>query len=444
MTAPVITAGLRDPILQYVAEWEPLNAIVLALTPLQRWQAAGRFNTSLERWFILIGLVAVVVLTVVLLVVSYNQMVQKRKVTDQLFAEYAAKRGLSGREHKILLDVAGKAKLRRSESIFTLDSAFDRGAAKMVEESRAQQGIEEAARLKVELFALCEKLGFRKKPTSSTDPAAKAKKLNSRQIPTGKKLYIKQRKTRDAEDMESTVIENNDTELRVKLTMPVKITFGELWRVRYYFGGSVWEFDTSVASYDGDTLGFNHNDNVRFVNRRRFLRVPVNKPAFIAHFPFAKEIAANGSDGMKSFKMYRGPADASGGIWGPPEFFPAIVTELAGPGLRVEAALKAGVGDKVLVVFKLDEEKDQDNSIKIIQDISEVRHIEDTPNGFSIAVELIGLGDSDINTLIRATNEASLSVGVRGQNIPAPAGSRQGAEGTVSESAVVQGDAILR
>ncbi len=431
ITASVITGWLSGL----------LSATVLgslALTPPQRWEAAGRFNTSFGRWFILLGLVAVVVLTVLLFVVSYNQTMQKQKVTDRLFTEYAARRGLSERERRILLEMARKARLRRSESIFTIDGAFDRGAAKMLEESRAQQGTEESTQLEIELFALAEKLGFRKKPASSKGLAAKAKKLSSRQIPVGKKLYVKHQKAGDSEDIESTVLENNDTELTVKLAKPVKITFGELWRVRYYFGGSVWELDTSVVSYDGDILVLNHSDNVRFVNRRRFLRVPVNKPAFIASFPFARTLASNGGDGIKSFKVYRGPASVSGDSWGPPEFTSGTVTELAGPGLRIEAPLKVGVDEKVLVVFKLDEEKDRNDSTKIIQDIGEVRHIEDTPNGLSIAIELIGLSDSGINMLMRATNAASLRAGIRSQDILAPAGSRQGKEGSVTEPAAVQ------
>jgi hypothetical protein len=139
--------------------------------------------------------------------------------------------------------------------------------------------------------------------------------------------------------------------------------------------------------------------------------------------------------------MYRGSANGSGGIWGPPEFFPAIVTELAGPGLRVEAPLKVIAGDKVLVAFKLDEGNDQGDSVKIVQDIGEVRHVEDTPKGFSIAVELVGLGDSDINMLMRATNIASLKAGVRGRDVPVPAlaGNEQGSEASVAEPSPVQG-----
>jgi len=51
---------------------------------------------------------------------------------------------------------------------------------------------------------------------------------------------------------------------------------------------------------------------------------------------------------------------------------------------------------------------------------------------------LIGLSDSGINMLMRATNAASLRAGIRSQDIPAPAGSRQGKEGSVTEPAAVQ------
>ena len=266
-----------------------LNGIVLALTPVQRWEALGRFNSNFttQHWFILTGVAAIIILTAVLFAVSYNRAVRQQKAADEsLFSEYSDKSGLSAYERQILLNVARNAGLKRSEAIFTIGNAFDRGTAKMIEESLAQQGTEESTQLKSTLSCLREKLGFRS--LASVAPRAKSRKLSSRQIPVGKKVHITRRTNRTSEDIESTVIKNSDMELTVKLTMPVKITFGELWRVRYYFGASVWEFDTSVVSYDGDTLVLNHSDDARFVNRRRFLRVPVSKPGFVARFPFTR------------------------------------------------------------------------------------------------------------------------------------------------------------
>ncbi|MHC4682866.1 MAG: hypothetical protein ACYTEW_00970 [Planctomycetota bacterium] len=122
-TALVVTAGF--------------NFVVLALTPVERWKAAGRFNTNFmtEHWFVLTGAAAIIILTALLLMVSYNRAAKEQKLTEQLFAKYAKKRGLSRRERQILLEIARKAGLKRGEAIFTMGSAFNRGAAKMIEES---------------------------------------------------------------------------------------------------------------------------------------------------------------------------------------------------------------------------------------------------------------------------------------------------------------------
>jgi len=427
ITTPVITGGL--------------NAIFLALTPIQRWEAMRRFDSGFmtERWFIITGVVAIIILTALLFAVSFHRKEDERRLTNRLFVEYADKRGLSERERQILLVIARQAGLKRGEAIFTMGSAFDRGVAKIVEESFAkQQTAEGGKQLKAELSFLREKLGFQKQPPSSVGSLTRSRKLSSRQIPTGKKLHINRRKAHDSKDMESTVIKNDDMELTVKLAMPVEYSVGELWRARYYFGSSVWEFDTSLVSCDGNILVLNHSDNVRFINRRRFLRVSVNKPAFVAHFPFSKTFVET-SDSSEI---------ASGGSWGPPEFVPAVVTELAGPGLRIETRLETKVGERLLVVFRLDEGKKKVSSLwktskasktKMIEDIGEVRHIKAIQNGLSVAVELTGLRDSDVNELIRATNAASVRAGAKGQDISGSAN----AEGGVPEAAVVQGDSIL-
>ena len=54
---------------------------------------------------------------------------------------------------------------------------------------------------------------------------------------------------------------------------------------------------------------------------------------------------------------------------------------------------------------------------KIVEDIGEVRHTKAIPNGQLIAIELIGLGDSDIGELIQAANTASLELFTEGQDI---------------------------
>jgi len=406
---------------------DSLAGIVLGLTPVERWDAAGKqFDMSFmtERWFTIMMVVAIIILTVLLFIVSYKRTPSERKAANQLFDEYADKSGLTERERQILLAIAGYAGLEETGAIFTMVGAFDRGAAKMIEESLARQGPEAGAQLKIELSYLREKLGF------TTSP----EKLSSRQIPVGRKVHITRRTSRISDDIEATVVENNDIELTLKLAMQIKITFGEVWRVHYCFGASVWEFDASMVSYDGDVLVLNHSDNVRFINRRRFLRVPVNKPAFIARFPFARTLAGDGDSSSGKPGQEQNSARASGGTWGPPEFIPAVVTELAGPGLRIEAPFEVKVGERVLVVFKLDEEKGQKSSVRgtgkmpksrIAQDVGEVRHTRAIQNGFSIAVELVSLSDRDVDELVRATNAASLRTGTADEGMPASANAEE-------------------
>ena len=436
ITPAAMATRSTAPILQGFAKWRPLDVAVLALTPVERWQAAGRLSSNFmtERWFIITSLAAIIVLTMLLVVVSLRRKWEEQKGSNQSFEDYAAARGLTAREREILLEIANITKLKRSEAIFTIDRAFDRGAAQMVEESLAEQGVEKRNQLRSELSFLREKLGFQKQRVLSIGSPSKSKKLSSRQIPVGKKLYLTRRKPPDSGNVESIVIRNDDMELTVRLTMSIKIAAGELWCARYYFGASVWEFDTSAISCDDNTLVLNHADNVRFINRRRFLRVPVKKAAFVAPFPFTKRLSGDSES-----------VDGTSGGWKPPEFVPAIVTELAGPGLRIEAPLEAQVGDRVLVIFKLEEEKSQDTipvgrdnkgaRARIIEDIGEVRRITALRNGWSIAVELIGLSDSDVNELIRVTNEASLKARAKGQEVPALANGEE----VVPEPAAIRG-----
>jgi len=428
-----------------------LNIYISALTPIERWRAAGgqfRGNFLSGDWFLIAAAVTLVVLTALLAIVSLRQMRQRQIHRNSLFDEYSKKSGLSRHESQILMNIAGKAGLKQSEAIFTTAGAFDRGASIMVEEILTkQQETEKSEQLKTELLLLREKLGLQRQAPASIGVATKTRRLSSRQIPVGKKLHITRRKTRSLSTIESTVIKNDDFELTVKLEKPLEISPGESWRAHYYFGASVWEFDTTAVSCEGDILVLNHNDDVRFINRRRFLRVPVNKQAFIATFPFSKEIVIEDDDVKGNSSSKQILDEVSQGHWGLLELVPVVVTELAGPGLRMDIPMEVNVGDRVLVAFRLDEQIQQDvtpphqtsnkTKLKIVEDIGEVRHVKPTENGFSIAVELTGLSDSDVNELICATNAASLKADGSVQKIPIPAGDRQGTKEDALETAAV-------
>jgi hypothetical protein len=424
----------------------------LALTPAERWKAASRpfndsimdgrwlivlasrpFNDSIMdgRWLIVLAVVVLVVLTLLLVAVNRQKRTQQREATSRMFFEYADKIGLSTRECRVLIEIAKRAGIKRSEDVFTDDVAFYRGAAKLMEDGAVHDAT--GARndsLSAELFFLREKLGFQNEVALSPDSSAKSKKRSSRQIPVGRKVHVTRRIAHGSDDIEAIVMENNKKEFTIKSAMPVKVTFGEPWRVRYHFNCSIWEFDTTVTGCNGDILVLKHNDNVRFINRRRFHRVLVSKQAFVARFPFSKMLFEAGDGSAGRSKSRQASSDAAGKCWGPPDFVPAVVTELAGPGLRIEAPLEVNPGDRVLVVLKLGEDKadgvaasrQSDNgktpTPRVVEDIAEVRHVRAVSNGFSIAVELIGLSDSDIGELIRATNGASRKAGNGNQEMP--------------------------
>jgi hypothetical protein len=303
---------------------------------------------------------------------------------------------------------------------------------------------------------LREKLGFERRRAVS---AGSGTRSSSRQIPVGKKLYLSGSDGTEPANIESTVIKNDDIELAVRLAGSLESNPGEFCCVRYNFGASVWEFDAMVVSCHGGILVLSHTDDVRFINRRRFLRVPVKQPAFIARFPFERTLPLADDEVSQ-----QGQAHVKTDTWGPPEFVRAEVTELAGPGLRVEAPLEVKVGERVVVILKIGEQAGKDSQAdrggisprpgavqrrimrasRVVEDIGEVRHAEATQNGFSIAVELIGLNDSNVSELIRATNAASVKAAV-GSSLKAEGFGDGSAEITpklrlrVPPAAVVQG-----
>jgi hypothetical protein len=430
-----------------------LNLFVLSLTPVQRWQAARWLNISFmgESWFMTTCIAALIIMTALFIIVTCHQAGKERLAANRLFFEYADEKGLSPRERHVLMYIATQAKLKNKEAIFTMADAFDRGATKIIRAALALKGKDKRTHLNAELSVLREKLGFQKRNTLSADRFV-TETPGSRQIPGDRKLYITALETDNFSHIECAVIENNEMELVVEPSKRLEMKLGEPLCVRYYFEASIWEFDTAVVMCRDNHLILKHTDDVRTVNRRRFLRVPIKEPAYIAAFPFAKTLP----DSDKS-AISVSSESSSENNWGPPKFVPADVTELAGPGLRVVAPLEVKVGDRVVVIMKLSESKkhpliQRENSealhsvfagrgkskpARIVEDIGVVRHTENTRDGFSIAVELTGLNEKNLNELVRATNTASLKARFETQLVPENIGSWKKNTNTVSETIIV-------
>ncbi len=389
----------------------------LALTPVEKWKAVQRFTRhdggeTSDYWFFVLAIGVLVILLALLWQASKRRRAPTRSLSRELFAENAVRRGLSPRERQILLAVTMRSGLVRSHDIFTTVEAFDRGAAKLLAECLRTRTADEIGQLKAEITSLREKLGFQVAP-HGLGPA-NSRTASSRDIPVDSTLELTRRHDRSRTPIAARVVRNDDIELAVDLETPVETHSSDAWRVRYSFGMSVWEFDTTAAGGDGVRLMLNHSDHVRFVNRRRFPRVAVDIPVFVASFPFIRRPASGG--GHSRFHTERG-LRTDKVTFEPPAFVTGVVTELAGPGLRIEAPLAIRAGDRVIVAFQvtpvpMDETTTAtgDTDGCIIQSVGQVRHWRSTSQGTSIAVELVGLNEADIDMLVRITNHAAARV----------------------------------
>lgn len=398
-----------------------LNYILLELTPLQRLDAIRKLHgdSNTNPWYTAIGIAVVVVLIVVLVIINRRHKKDKPKPAHQVFSEDGKRRGLTDRESQLLWDIAGEAGLQRNGAIFTLPTAFERGETKVVQKCLVEHGSEQSKHLQIELSFLREKLGFHKTARSLSTITTKPEELSSRHIHAGKKLYIRPHRSTERGDLESIVIQNNPSELSVQIDRQVEIAFGQPWRCRYYSGTSVWEFDTTVISCSGNTVSLQHSDNIRLINRRKFLRVPTQKRASIAPFPLIKRSEATVNGPRKKTDLINDISQNSADLLKSPEFVPATITELAGPGLRVDANLNVKVHDRVLIMFKLNSTKAinpvsaarEITGEKIIESLASVRHVRaNRNNSMSLALEMTGLSEQEIDELIRITHEAAVAI----------------------------------
>ncbi len=386
--------------------------VILGLTPVDRWNSAGNFKSFS---MVGMGLVVVVLIAIVVVVAVAIKVVQGRKtVKDSAtnFADHANKIGLSRKESQILFYMAKESNLDNIESIFHIPSIFDRQSTKLIEEILAQQGPQRSDQMRAEMSFIREKLAFKKRMASATAAGPIiSDKITSRNIPVGQMIELMERSI-DRDRFEAEVIKTTPTEFVVKLTNMINCGPGQKWRVHYYKGSSVWEFDAVINMCSGSEVTFKHSEEIRFVNRRRFLRVPINAPALVANFPFAKTLVVKPeTDAVgESWMNENDESENDFEIFELPKFVHAKVVELGGPGLKIKCNLKAKIDDKLLIVFMVNEENQQGQVIgtKLLEDIGYVKNVEGIDDGYNIAIELAGLSEANVSELVKITNAYSI------------------------------------
>jgi len=385
-----------------------IENIMLTLSPLERWEAARRLNTdrSYNDSFTVLAGILLVVLVVLLIWVSYTRRAQRRAQTREVFAENAMRRGLGARDRQILLAIVMRSGLRRTQDVFTAVDAFDRGALKLISECMRTRTPDENEHLRAEIGRLREKLGFQ--IASPVGGIVGLGQASSRDIPIGRSVELVRNGSPEEGVVRGDVMRNDEIEFAIMLKEPLVSKPGDSWRARYYSGLSAWEFDTSTVRCDGRKLILNHSDTVQSTNRRRFPRVSVRGHALIAYLPFRQGRVCRvdtSSDGIKTVLGAAGNRLESE----TPTFTEGRVTELAGPGLLLDAPIQVHPGDRVLVVFTLDPGMAPrvPGGWGTIAAIGKVRHGRSTDSGMSIAVELTGLTDAEVDELAYITAEIS-------------------------------------
>lgn len=224
----------------------------------------------------------------------------------------------------------------------------------------------------VMLDSLREKTGY--DTQASEEPG---RPLSSRQIAEGTKLTITD--PRQTGSFEATLTRTGPGEFEAEPGIPVNCARGDLCLVRYFDSSKAWEFDAPVVKNSEKKIVLGHSDRMRFHNRRRFPRIPINRPAHLARLPFIR----------------------NGGEEEPSKFRKASLVEIAGPGLKFEADFSVELDARMMVIFRLPNNK-------VVEGVSKVRRVLPGKEGKSVfAVELIGLTPGEVAELARATNAAA-------------------------------------
>ena len=346
----------------------PLNTLDRMKAARSRFVPGGQSSP----WVVVAILLALIVVAGIVAAL-WRRRVRHKKQWGK-FSNHANRVGLSNEEQSLAIKIAGAAGAQDPNTVFVSDTVFNRGAEKLINRSVRDSGSSGTCGTCAFLLSLRQKLSFQ-------IPSGKAKVASVDLGPIDPGMVLNVLRQRVPEEFEVVVIQPEDSSegLTVRIEERVDCRPGESWVVRYPRDGILWEFNAWATKVAGQAVSLRPVGKLRWVNRRKFVRVPADNPAHVAPFPFEQ-------------------ADRQKG--GPPEFVPARLVEIAGPGLMLETEVQARTGERVLVVLELDD--------TIVESLATVRR--GRPEGATqgpIAVELVGLTTSDVSRLARETNVAA-------------------------------------
>jgi len=368
-----------------------LTIVSQVLTPRERFEAMKDWSSDTVPGIVLNVLLysaaSAALLAACILLVMHVRMRRKAQAGAS-FQEQAQRLGLNQAEQNLLACIARLAGLHAIEAIFTMEQAFVQGSGSMMKGQRvSSMPAEKQARVAGMINALCQKLGFQ------ALGARAGSSVTSRQVIEGSVCSFT---TAEGDEHVATIREVQDEVIVVELRAPADIAPETPVVVHYSNMGCVWEFDSKVCVQTRDSVHLMHCENIRFVNRRRFPRVPVRHQALLADLEFFA-----GDNGIA-----------------PLRFVPATLTEIAGPGLLFESILQTEVGRKAIAIVEL-------AGGSVVQGVGRVRRVRMLGNSrVSVVVEPIDIKPQELSELARQTSAAGKIKNWRAEsNEPAASGS---------------------
>ena len=347
-----------------------------SLNPLERFEAARDWGPAAGSWIgtsLLVALLIAVAAAVSMMLFRRFRLEKHRKEVLHRQSEQA---GLTEPERYVMQAIVKAAKLRNLEMLFTTAAAFQRGVA-MLEHTPRVTGMSPEKRRGVDelIGSLRSKLDLG--PSDGPQgPAGEELGEGLDGLAAGDRLSVTYRGRPTTFDV--SVQEAGEDELVVGAPGLLDCEPGETWLVRYSKGGKLWEFDAPVLESRQGSIRLSRSGQARFINRRRFPRVPTSRPAQVASFPFLTSNMGLGSQ----------------------DLVPGELVEIAGTGLRLETPVDARVGDRVLLALRFGEE--------VIEAVGRVRRAVQNPDqGSALVVELLGLTEQEIAKLTHETNVAA-------------------------------------
>lgn len=356
--------------------------LVGQLTPLERLEAMrqidrGRENLLTDAGLMLLGVLAACLFVLLLVMVRRLRLQRENRQVQQAYDAASDRLNLTAPEREILEAIAIRTGEPQKGAVFEDVDVFETGLGRLMQDVFADgHNLVYRKKLQAAVHSIKEKLGF-VKPAPTGQPRS-SKDQSSRHIPVGKTVLLWPAGGKSDRHVLGEVIANDAFEWVIRPETPLAGQAGRMWRVRYDDGAVTWELDAITLAVSETCLELNHSDRIRFVNRRRFPRVAVRKPALMAALPMFRAI----QDG-EDFR---------------PDFVQAQINEISGPSLRVDTPLELAFNDRVLVIFELEPGR-------VVQDIGQVRDFRKTPLGRAVIVELVGLNDHGIAELVRVSNQ---------------------------------------